>query len=318
VTAAIPASPPCRNRGVTAHSAARLRPSGRAGSTRQPLARPSIAPTLAATLLCTAFLATVPAMAQDIDFSGTPVPESAKPWWYFDSNVRVSLGLGAAFAPSYEGSSQLKAEPYPLVDITGLFDGRVSISSTHGVALNVIKLLHLKAGVNVFYSAGRTQDNDDRLLGVPDIGPEATVGGFITYEFRPFAAGMEVQQRLGPGGGITVSLGGDYSFRPIRRLNISVGPRIVFADKNYEQTFFGVSQQTASDADALGNPLRPYNTAAGLKNVELVASARYALSEHWSLAGQLGFSELLGSAANSPLTQHKFQPTFTIGAIYLF
>jgi outer membrane scaffolding protein for murein synthesis (MipA/OmpV family) len=274
--------------------------------------------TILASTLCILFVTTQGAAAQDLNLTGTPVPQSTQPWWYFNSNVRVSLGLGSVFAPTYEGSSKLQASPYPFIDITGLFHDRVSISTTHGIALNVIDLPSIKAGVNVSYGVRRTQGSDDHLLGVPDIGSDAVVGGFITYEFQPFSVGLAVQQRLGPSGGLTASLGGDYSFRPISRLKIAVGPRIVFADKNYEQSFFGVSERTSAEATALGNPLRSYDTAAGLRNVELVMSAKYALSERWSLGGNLGLSELLASAASSPLTQQKLQPTVAVAIICQF
>src|SRR6202022_640415 len=104
---------------------------------------------------------------------------------------------------------------------------------------------------------------------LPNIGGAPVLSGFLTYDFRPFSVGLEVSSRLGPNPGTTVSLGGDYTFRPLQRLQISVGPQVVFADRSYEQTFFGVSQSSAARATALGNSMRAYNATPGIKNVEL-------------------------------------------------
>jgi outer membrane scaffolding protein for murein synthesis (MipA/OmpV family) len=101
-------------------------------------------------------------------------------------------------------------------------------------------------------------------------------------------------------------------------LQISVGPKVNFADRRYEQTFFGVSESSATRATALGNPMRAYDATPGIKNVEFSLTARYAITERWSVAAHVGLSELVGSAANSPLTQQKFQPSLAAGLIYRF
>lgn len=258
------------------------------------------------------------ARGQALETTATPVAEPPESASSSPAGLKIDLGLGAALSPAYEGSKTLRGSPIPYFSVTGLLDDRVSISAAHGVALNVIAIGGLKAGVNVNYSPGRSHSDSGRVNGLPEIAGAATVGGFITYDFRPFSVGMEVKDRLGPSPGATMSFGGDYSFSPIRRLQVSVGPKIVFADRNYEQTFFGVSESSAIRATQLGNPMRAYDATPGIKNVELSLTARYAISEHWSAMAHAGLSELVGSAANSPLTQQKFQPTIAGGIVYRF
>jgi MipA family protein len=71
-------------------------------------------------------------------------------------------------------------------------------------------------------------------------------------------------------------------------------------------------------ASTLGNFMRPYDASAGIKNIELSITAKYSLSEHWAIGAHAGLSQLVGSAANSPLTQQKFQPTLAAVVIYRF
>lgn len=237
---------------------------------------------------------------------------------FFGTGLKVSLGLGTGLAPAYEGAKRLKVAPVPFVDVEGLFGDRVSLSMTRGLAFKFVNQKHLKAGVNVNYSPGRSAGDSDRLNGLPDIADAATVGGFLSYEFAPFSVGIAVENRLGPNSGATLSLDGKYTFRPMQRLEVSAGPTLTFADHRYEETFFGVSGAAAAQATALGNPMQAYDAHAGLKDVGLSLSARYAISAHWLVAGYAGLSELVGSAADSPLTQRKLQPRVAAGLIYKF
>jgi outer membrane protein len=275
-------------------------------------------PALAASSLCVLVATTSGVAAQGIDLTGTPVPEPPKPSSSQGSGIVVNLGAVAALAPAYEGSRTLRVSPLPFVDISGLLDDRVSISDAHGVAVNIIDLGNLKAGVSVNYSGGRSRRNSDRVNGLPEISSAAVVSGFLTYDFRPFSAGVEVNNRLGPDSGATVAVGGDYRFRPVTGMEVSLGPKVVFADRQYEQTFFGVSESSAARATALGNPMQAYNATPGIKNVELSLTAKYAITDHWSGLAHVTLSELLGSAANSPLTQRRLQPTVAAGLIYKF
>jgi outer membrane scaffolding protein for murein synthesis (MipA/OmpV family) len=266
--------------------------------------------------LCILLATTAGAPAQDFNLTGTPVPEPPKP--SSGQGIVINLGGGAALAPAYEGSKTLRVSPIPFVEINGLANDRVSISTTHGVAVNIIDIGGFKAGVNVNYSSGRGRANSGRVEGLPNIPGAATVSGFLTYDFRPFSVGLEVKDRLGPASGTVISLGGDYRFSPFPALQISFGPRVNFADRQYEQTFFGVSASSAARATSLGNPTRAYDATPGIKNVELSLTAKYAITDRWSAITHVGLSQLVGSAANSPLTQQKLQPSVAAGILYRF
>jgi MipA family protein len=156
--------------------------------------------------------------AQDLDLTATPVPEPPKSSGFLGQGVTINLGAGAALSPSYEGSKSLKGSALPYIDINGLLHDRVSISVTHGVAVNVIDFNNFKAGVNISYAGGRGRMDGGRLNGLPNINGAAVLSGFMTYDFHPFSVGLSVNSRLGPTAGTTVSLGGDYTFHPLQKL----------------------------------------------------------------------------------------------------
>lgn len=237
---------------------------------------------------------------------------------FFGTGLRVELGAGVRLAPAYEGAKKLTPGPLPLLDVEGLLGNRVSLSSERGLAVTVLNAKGFKAGMNLNYSEGRSHSDSDRLNGLPGIRPAAAIGGFLTYDFDPFSVELKVSDRLGPDSGATASLSGSYTFSPLQKLQVSFGPEVVFADHRYEETFFGVSPTAAANATAVGNPIRPYNAHAGVKDVGLSLTVRYAISEHWIALAHVGLSELVGSAARSPLTQTRFQPSVLAGLAYRF
>ena len=235
----------------------------------------------------------------------------------------VLLGIGTFVNPAYEGARKMEVLPFPFLDVK-LFDGRAFLSMENGLGVNVVKNKRWKAGFAIGYSPGRSNGNGlfsaktSRLNGVPDISDAAFGRGFVSYDIRPFSVDAALNNRFGPDGGVTATLGAQYHFSPIGRLHMSVGPEVTWADREYTETFFGVSEQTARTATALGNNMRAYSPNAGIKDVSFLATGIYKFDDHWNVMGRAGFSELVGPAKNSPLTEETFQPTVGVGIAYNF
>ena len=62
------------------------------------------------------------------------------------------------------------------------------------------------------------------------------------------------------------------------------------------QSYFGVS-----GAQAARSRNRAFQAESGFADVGLEANLNYAITEHWMMFGTLGYSRLLGDAADSPL-----------------
>jgi outer membrane scaffolding protein for murein synthesis (MipA/OmpV family) len=253
----------------------------------------------------------LPAAAQ------TPPP----PTWssqYLGTGTSISLGAGAMVGPAYEGSDEFKFTPVPIIDVNGLFNDRVFLSTQRGIGVNALKSGPFTAGFSVNYSLGRDSDDADRLDGMSTIDGAAALSGFFKYDLKPFSFDATVTNRFGDDNGITVKLGAQYAYSPHRDWRFSAGPSLTWADGNYTDSFFGISSSEAARATARGNALTAYNPGAGFKDVGFTVSASYQISEGWSLRSMAGVSVLLGDAADSPLVEREIQPRFMLGLAYRF
>jgi outer membrane protein len=258
-----------------------------------------------------------PAFAQDPDnetlgISATPDAEPNK-------NISITLGAGAGVVPVYEGAKQMKAVPFPLIEVRGLLDDRIFISSIRGIGVNVIDWGNLRAGVAIGLHGGRSSSDSDKLRGLSDLSSSAVATGFVTYSLKPFAFELKAQNIFGPAPGTEVTAGATWSFSPLAGMRVSVGPETTWADRRYDRSYFGVTDDQAIAATASGNPLHPYSPGSGLKDAGLSATILYQITDHWGLAGHVGVTELVGDAArNSPLTERDLQPNAFLGLTYKF
>jgi MipA family protein len=229
------------------------------------------------------------------------------------------IGLGPLIAPAYDGSMNTKVSPFVYLDVRGLLNDRVFVSDLEGIGVKLLNDGAVRAGLTVNYARGRTSSDDPHLKGLPDIGGEAQVGGYLVYVFRPFAIEAKVGHRLGSTSGTQASIGASVSAAATQHFHISLSADVNWADARYQQTFFGVTAAEAAQATAKGNPLPAYTPGSGLTSVGMIAAGVYQVGDHWGLVARIGFHDLLGtSVKGSPLTQRTFQPSFAVGAMYKF
>jgi outer membrane scaffolding protein for murein synthesis (MipA/OmpV family) len=251
--------------------------------------------------------------SEAISISTTPDAEPSL------GKTSIVVGLGAELAPVYDGAKKYKVAPLPYVDIHGLLHDRLYISDIRGIGVNIVDLGAFRAGAAVNYVGGRTSSDSDRLRGLPDISGAAAVAGFMTYSLKPFAFELRVQRELGSAPATQATLGASFAIAPTRRLHLSFGTQLTWADKKFDQKFFGITPTEAAQANALGNPLSAYSPGSGLTKITATATGVYALTEHWGLVTRLSFSDLIGNPArDSPLTQRAFGASVVIGPIYKF
>jgi MipA family protein len=234
-------------------------------------------------------------------------------------HLSAIVGFGPLVSPAYDGSKKTKVSPFPYVDIRGLLGGRLYLSSLDGLGVNLFNAHGFRGGLTVGPSGGRTSSDDPHLNGLPDISTAAAVGAFLSYSFRPFAVQAKIDRRVGSNSGTKGSLGVTYAVAPIADLHLSFSADMNWADKNYQQAFFGISSVDSARTAAVGNPLPAYAPGAGLIDVGVTAAAVYQVGNHWGLVARFGLHDLAGTPPrNSPLVQRQLQPSFAIGALYKF
>ncbi len=212
----------------------------------------------------------------------------------------VTLGVGGALMPTYEGSDTYTVIPVPLVNV--VWRDMVALDP---FGLNAYwRFDGLQLGGGLTFNLGRTQSGglfspgNWRLNGLGDIPAALGVRGFVNYKLGPVMLGSTLTKFLAEGNsGLLLDASLAVPWRIDDRLTVMARVFATWADATYMQTYFGVNAlQSVSSGYA------PFATTSGIKNVGLEVRASYRLSPSWMVSGNARVSQLAGSAADSPIS----------------
>ncbi len=214
----------------------------------------------------------------------------------------ISLGVGGALAPTFEGSDRYHVSPVPLVSIT--YKDMISLS-TNG--LNAYwHTGDLRIGAGLTYNPGRTDSKedglfgsgDDRLQGMGDIDGALGLKAFASYRLWMVDFSAAVTKYTGDDNdGVVVDLGLAAPFKLTSGFTLTPHVGATWANQDYMQTFFGV---TAAQAASSG--FARYDADAGFKDIRAGVDANYRFDEHWFLSVRADVKRLTGDAAKSPIS----------------
>jgi outer membrane scaffolding protein for murein synthesis (MipA/OmpV family) len=232
-----------------------------------------------------------------------------------------SIGLGVASMPSYEGSPNRRtlAVPYFTMNYRTRDWGEVSVGQ-YGLVWQAVEAGDLRLGLVANPDAGRKDrkpsklnpsPGDKRLAGMGEV-RESTEAGVLAG-YGPFS--LLARKSLGKRGhkGTQVDLSVAWPFKVSDNIDLSLGAGLTWADKNYMQTYFGVTP-----AQSLASGFRAYTPKAGVRKFDLSVNAEYALAQDWRLQGSLALTQLTGDAADSSLVARKSNPSMSLGIAYVF
>ncbi len=247
----------------------------------------------------------------------------------------VSAGVGLVSTPEYEGGSKTISSPVPNLNIAYKTNGYGTFalgSKALGLSWTAIDKEDYSLGVSLGASTGRTDTGDGtlfkpgskRLKGMGEIKSAAEFGvfGHVTLGVPIM---LQVVKTAGDGkadskdrsirghGGTRVELSTEIPWEITSNLGLSFSPNIVWADKKYNQAFFGVTSTQAANSG-----FAAYNAGAGIKSVGLTVGLGYKITPNWSVNLATSFSRLQGDAAKSPVVQKKNQTTVAAMVNYNF
>lgn len=221
-----------------------------------------------------------------------PVRQALHDWHFV-------LGAGAIYKPEYEGSGKYKISPIPVV--SAVFFDRISIDPT-GIGIKAYETGPFRFDVNLGYDSGRKEDDADALRGMGDIDFGATIGGKASYSLGPAGFFVSVDKTIGGSDGLLAKAGATITQPLSEHFILGAEASATFADNKYMQSYFGVnSRQSARSGYAR------YKAEAGIKSVDLSASATYLFDDNWLVKGEQSVGLLTGDAADSPIVKKKFQ-----------
>jgi outer membrane protein len=224
---------------------------------------------------------------------------------------RVTLGLGVAAVPEYEGSEDYMAVPVPIVRVDWQSRRYAEISGTR-LRVNVLSgVAKLQAGPIFNYNIGRDDIDNDRVDALRTIDNTIEGGGFATFVAGRWKTYLEFLTDVDD-----EHDGSVFTFRESYRQSLKNQRLLTFnfsftyADDDYMETFFGI------DADnAARSGLRTFDAEAGFKDVQVSVVFRTKLSKGWNIAYSLGYKRLLGDAADSPVVDDEGSAGRVFGAI---
>ena len=276
-----------------------------------------------------ALLLSAPAVAQD---AGAPAP--APPAAIEDGGDRVTIGVGAAYLPDYDGSEDSQFSPAAIavgrvggIDFftrgTQLYVDLAADRPGPGTNLE----LGVIGGVRLDRTGGIENDQVD-ALGEIDTAYEvgAFVGvsrtGVITSDFDTLTARVGfVHDVSGTHRSFVVTPQVNYTTPLSTRTLVSLGVSADYVGRGYNRTYSGVTT-----AQSLASGLRAFDGAdEGFRRVNLSALAVQSLSGDLRRGLGLGagvlYGRLLGRAKDSPIVRDvgdRDQWSFAAGLTYTF
>ena len=206
----------------------------------------------------------------------------------------VTIGLGAEIAPDYFGAGTTGIGPAGAFSIQGLvLPGGFGIGSDS--VLPTDPGFGLRGAFRFVSSRKAVRQRGVKGLEDIDAAVELGLGLFqITERSRVYG---ELRRGIGGHEGWVAEAGVDAILRPTDQLVLTAGPRVHWGDADFVDTYFGVTE-----VEAARSRYASFNPDGGLVSLGIELNARYDFQNGWGLHGTLGWRQLQGDAARSPIT----------------
>lgn len=234
---------------------------------------------LAATVLTAALAGACPASAQTTDQSGD----------------RWRVRAGAQLVPDYPGADGNSVQPWVGVARAKAGEQFAFAASDQASSFALIQSGGFAAGPVGNLAGKRSRRETNNLLPVVKLTPE--LGGFAQFEGSGFRLRGEVRQGIGGHKGMIGVLSADLVTRDGDNWLFAVGPRATFTNGRFQRAYFGVPVAIPAAG------LAAYRPGGGLQALGVAATANYALSPRWGLAGYAKYDRLTGDPKDSPVVR---------------
>ena len=220
-----------------------------------------------------------------------------------------SIGLGAGIGPQYEGSDDYGPVPLLSVFAKDLYHP-ATYAGLAGTRFSSNFLAHdsLRAGLSAEFVPERGALNDidnDRVDALSDTDDGLMLGALVGYHMKldqtssmtfEFDSRYDVKDEIGG----LVTLRGRYKKMLNSKWSLLTEAEGTYASESYMNEYFGVNAQNAARSG-----LDEFQADAGVKDVGLKAVATYKFSQSWSTNMIASVKQLLGDAADSPITDDE-------------
>jgi outer membrane protein len=241
-----------------------------------------------------------------------PAQEIANTW-------KFVVGTGAINQPKFPGSSESMTRVLPFI---GIEYGRVFLGGAPGAGLpaGLGAYLYrdsrwtLGVGLGQDLTKPRKEADSSRLHGLGDIDSTPLGAIFASGRWPWFAIRASVVGDVGgKEEGTRVSLDLEAKYRLSDNITLAAGPGATWADRRYQQTFFGVSK-----SQSLSSGIEEYTAGSGINNLRFFLSMDLRLNRQWNLGTRFTMIALNGQAEKSPITEKTKTNTLAMFGMYRF
>jgi outer membrane protein len=188
------------------------------------------------------------------------------------------------------------------------FTNGIFLSTTDGLGYRFLNNHSgFSAAASISASASRKSsygksNRHNRLIGMPDIDPEAQVNLFLNYDDGAFHINTGLHQTMGDRRDAFIDVTGRYDLLSTKSDLVELTGGFGYANKNAMNTYFGVTK-AQSLPKASGNP--EYAAKAGITGIGIGANWRHAINQNWVTTVGANITRLGDIAADSPLTERR-------------
>jgi len=192
---------------------------------------------------------------------------------------------------------------------------RFFIDTENGIGYRMLNNATLHAGLALDYQYGRHERSDERYRGLGNV--SGSIAPAVFVEWEPIKNAVDIYANASKA--TSGSSGWLYKVEltaglPINSvLNFFVDLVGSAADKNYAQSYYGVSYP-----QSLSSYYPMYSPRGGFLNFTSSIGMQYQHSKNISVSTQIGRYQYLDSAAHSPLVDHPAMLTGGVFATYSY
>lgn len=240
------------------------------------------------------------ALAQAPDPTAGQAPER-------DLDFALTIGVGAAGANAWRGSSNYTYEIIPFIDghyKNILFiDGANQEAGANFLRINLGEYGLFEAGAAFRVIEGRSDNDDlDVLSGLPEISAAAYAGLRLRYQYENYAVSGRLMRDISQEtDGVMGLIDFDYRRRIDDDWSLNANARFEIGDESHNDGYFGVTPEFSGISVQRGIGVQPYLAPAGPTALSTGLSLNYSLFDDVTLTGFTRYERLLPAAADSDL-----------------
>lgn len=244
--------------------------------------------------------------ALSVAIPGKSLADNARPATNF-------VAAGAAAVPDYPGAERYQPAPF----VAGRFqyaDQFVLSAAGTGLELDLLgprSRGRWIAGPTLRFDPGREDVDNTAVAALDEVDPTIEGGAFAGVRWTGLLAADDALTLkvtglgdLGDGhDGFRVTPSVDYARNVADAVRLGVSAGLVFADDAYQSAFFDVAAE-----DSAVSGLSAFDADGGINAVDFGLRLSYRIAPEWGLLGRIGYTRLLGDAADSPVVETAGSP----------